>query len=57
METLILCEHNWSFVKLRSVHAQIVRKYVCHAHYQFFTDSLNVYYLQVIKCFVRAIRD
>ena len=26
MEALILCEHNWSFVKLRSVHAQIVRK-------------------------------
>ena len=26
MEALILCEHNWSFVKLRSVHTQIVRK-------------------------------
>ena len=52
MEALILCEHNWSFVKLRSVHAQIVRKFnsdsasyhVPRAHYQFFTDSLNAYY-------------
>ena len=52
MEVLILSEHNWRFVKLRSVHAQIVRKFnpdsvfyrVSRAHYQFFTDSLNAYY-------------
>ena len=52
METLIACEHNWSFVKLRSVHAQIVYKFnsdsaiyhVSRAHFQFFTDSLNAYY-------------
>ena len=27
MEMLNVCEHNWIFVKLRSVHAQIVRKF------------------------------
>ena len=49
MEILILCEHNGRFVKLKNVHAQIVRKFnsdsafyrVSHVHYQFFTDSLN----------------
>ena len=51
MDTLIICEHNWRFVKLRNV-AQIVRKFnsysafyhVSRDHYQFFTDSLNAYY-------------
>ena len=46
MKTLIVCKHNWTFVKLKSVHAQIDSAFyhVSRAHYQFLTDSLNAYY-------------
>ena len=42
METFGVCEHNWSFVKLRSVHAHIVRNFDTDLAFYHVSSSLPV---------------